>query len=795
MKSYLIKSFNLISIFLLSVAFSYAQSKISGQVLTSDHQPAEGVNIELKDLKLYTVTDEGGYFQFRNIKEGTYTVVASFSGLQTRRLSVTVTSEGEVRVDMVLLENAKNLDELVVHSRKGLNDVKASAGKIAIDPMNLPQSVVVIGNQVITEQQSQRLSDVIKNVNGVYLSTTRGSVQESFSARGYGFSSGNMFKNGSRVNSGVMPEISSLEKVEVLKGSAAILYGNVAPGGIINMVTLKPKFNRGAEISLRGGSYGLIKPAIDIYGGITKSIAARVNGSYESAESFRNYVSSDRFYINPSLLFKLTNRSELLLQADHLQHNYTPDFGVGSLDNTIIPDLPRSAFLGTPWQYNKAKQTTATATLSTKFDERWSLSTTLSYQQYKRDYYSTERIQAKANGDWIRPLNKIDSRENYLLAQADLTGNIRTGNIAHKLLIGMDADRYNTLTYSFNNPTVYDTINILDPSTYQRRTDIPFAAKTKSVETPIHRTGFYIQDLVSLHKKVKLLTGIRWSQQSSRSAISRFLQQDSMGFAATKTDNAFSPRAGIVFQPNKKTSLFASYANSFSVNNGTDVHGNALDASIIDQFELGVKNEWLNGRLNVNLTVYKIINNNLAQTARILADGITPNNNTAYKELVGQTTSNGVELDIEARPVKGLHIIGGYSYNDMRYTKIPSAKGNYIEGERLVNTPAHTANTSAFFTRYINKNSSLKIGAGAYYIGKRIAGWNNTQEQTQNYSRQIPIDGFVTTDLTIGYHFKNISALLKVSNLFNTLNYYVHENYSVNPIAPRQLISTVKIKL
>ena len=268
-----------------------------------------------------------------------------------------------------------------------------------------------------------------------------------------------------------------------------------------------------------------------------------------------------------------------------------------------------------------------------------------------------------------------------------------------------------------------------------------------------------------------------------------------MGFAATKTDNAFSPRAGIVFQPNKKTSLFASYANSFSVNNGTDVHGNALDASIIDQVELGVKHEWLNVKLNVNLTVYKIINNNLAQTARFLADGITPNNNTAYKELVGQTTSNGVELDIEARPVKGLHIIGGYSYNDMRYTKIPSAKGNYIEGERLVNTPAHTANTSAFFTRYINKNSSLKIGAGAYYIGKRIAGWNNTQEQTQNYSRQIPIDGFVTTDLTIGYHFKNISVLLKVSNLFNTLNYYVHENYSVNPIAPRQLISTVKIKL
>lgn len=787
--------FFLLSLACLITLEGYAQTSISGKVLTSDSKPAAGVNIELKDLKLFTETDAEGNFIFRKINDGSYTVVATFSGMQTQRVPITVSSAKPAIVSITLRENAQDLDELVIHSRKGLNDRAPVAGKISIDPMSLPQSVAVIGKELITDQQSQRLSEVIKNVNGVYLSTTRGSVQESFSARGYGFSSGNLFKNGSRVNTGVMPEISSLEKVEVLKGSAAILYGNVAPGGIINMVTRKPKFRSGGELALRAGSFGLIKPALDVYGPISKNVAARINGTYESAESFRDHVASDRFYINPSILFNLNKRSSLLIHADYLSHDYTPDFGIGSLDNTTIPSLPRSAFLGTTWQYNKACQTTVTATLNNTLNSRWHITATISHQQFKRDYFSTERIQAKENGDWIRPLNKIDSKENYFLAQTDVTGNFKSGSINHRLLIGMDADSYNTGTYSFNNPTIYDTINILNPATYHQKNDIPLAEKVKHVETPVRRAGFYIQDLISVHSKVKLLAGMRWSQQNSRVAKTHFIQQDSFAYAPEKTDNALSPRTGIVFQPTKKTSIFASYANSFSINNGTDVYGNALEASIIDQYEIGIKNELLKGRLNINLTLYKIINNNLAQTARFLSDGISPNNNTAYKELVGQTTSNGVEIDVESRPIDGLQIIAGYSYNDMRFTKTAAVKGNYIEGERLVNTPAHTANTSAFYTKAIRKNSSLKIGAGVYYIGDRIAGWNNTYEQAQNYSRQIPVRGFVTSDVTLGYSVKNISALIKVSNLFNALNYYVHENYSVNPIAPRQLVSTISVKL
>lgn len=129
----------------------------------------------------------------------------------------------------------------------------------------------------------------------------------------------------------------------------------------------------------------------------------------------------------------------------------------------------------------------------------------------------------------------------------------------------------------------------------------------------------------------------------------------------------------------------------------------------------------------------------------------------------------------------------------MRFTKTPEKTGN-IEGERVVNTPAHTANTSIFYTFNGPRLKGIKIGATANYIGDRFGGWNNTKEQAQTYSRLIPVDGFTTVDISAGYTYKKISLLAKVSNLTNTFNYYVHENYSINPIPPRQFITTIAYK-
>ncbi len=659
--------------------------------------------------------------------------------------------------------------------------------------MELPQSFMIIGQGLIRDQQALRLSDVVRNVNGVYLATTRASTQENFSARGYAFSSSNLFKNGSRINSGAMPEMSSLEKVEVLKGSSAILFGNVAPGGIINMVTKQPRFDFGGEVSLRAGSYNFYKPTVDVYGPITSSIAYRINGTYEKSDSYRDVVHSTRYYINPSFLFKLGKRTELIAQGDYLNHEFTPDFGIGSLDNTKISGLPRSAFVGASWSFATTRQSTGSVSVKHRFNDSWRLNVNTSYQRYSRDYYSTERIQAAADGKWARPLGRQNTAEDYFLGQVDLNGRFQTGKFEHTLLGGVDADRYFTTAYTFNQPAIYDTINILNPSLYTPRTDIPAAEKIRSVETPILRFGAYVQDLISISKKLKLLAGIRWSIQEARPSTTTNLVTKEITHGIIKTDKAFSPRVGLVYRPTNNTSVFASYANSFSVNNVTDVFEKALDPSIIDQYEAGIKNEFYNGRLSANITVYRIINNNLAQTAPFGRDGVTPNNNTNLKQLTGKTTSDGIELDVISHPVNGLDITAGYSYNYMRYTKTPDAKGNYKEGERLVNTPAHTANGSIFYS-FQQKLKGLKLGASIFYIGDRFGGWNNTKEQVQNYSRLIAVSGFTTIDFTAGYTYKKVSALVKLSNLTNTFNYYVHENYSINPIPPRMLSATISYK-
>jgi iron complex outermembrane receptor protein len=782
---------------MLCMAFiSIAQNNISGKISLKNGLPAANVNLEIKELKMFSISDSTGEFTFNNISNGTYHLYASSAGLQTQKMKVKVFNNETFIEKMVLAEQVNDLEVVILTSGKGLNKQPLSVGKVAINPMDLPQSITVVGQSVIRDQQTQRLSDIIKNVNGVYLAGTRASTQENFYARGYNFSSNNMFKNGSRVNSGTLPEVSSLEKVEILKGSAAILYGNVAPGGIINMVTKQPKFKNGGEISFRTGSYGLIKPSIDIYGPISHKVAFRVNGTYEKAGSYRDGVQSERFYINPSILFKFSKKTELLVQGDYLDTEFTPDFGIGSLADTAIPNVPRSHFVGTGWQYNKAKQTTATAVLKHQINSRWSINTTAAYQLFDRDYYGVERIQAKADGKWARPLGRILTQEDYLIGNMDLVGKIKTGSVSHTLLAGIDADRYQTQAYTFDvTGKTYDTMNILDPGKYVTRTDIPTANRITKTQTPINRYGAYIQDLVSLSERFKLLAGVRWSMQNARAVTTNYLVKDSVSKGSNLNTDAFSPKIGLVYKPSKNISAFASYSNSFSVNSGTDVFGNALPASLIDQFEIGVKNELFEGKLSANLTLYRIINNNLAQTARFAADGVTINNNTALKELAGQTTSDGLEIDLASQPVKGLNILAGYSYNNMRYTKTKEAKGNYIEGERLVNTPAHTANTSFFYTFQKGSLKGLKIGAAGFYIGERFGGWNNTQLQAQAFSRLIAVDGFTTVDLSAGYTFKKVSLMAKVSNLFNEYNYYVHENYSVNPIAPRQFISTIAIKL
>ena len=814
---------------------------VAGRVLLADGQPAEQVSVRIKGSERGTTTDVDGRFVLR-APAGWQVIAVSCLGCVGQEVAVEVRPGQTAEMPaFTLARGEQQLSEVTVTGAKSLNQRTISAGKMPIAPLDNPQATLTIERPVLEQQQALRLSDVLANVAGVYVMGTTGGTQEEIASRGFAFSSANTFKNGVRYNNGIVPEVSSLERMEVLKGSAAILYGNVAAGGILNLVTKKPQFERGGSVGLRLGSYGFVKPQFDVYGavGSSQKVAFRLNGTWERADSYRDGVSSQRLYVNPSLLFRLTPKTDLVIEGDYLRDNRTPDYGIGAI-NYEIQDS-RSRFLNVAGASNATNQTSATATLTSRLSDTWQVRAVGAFQRYDNELQSAARPTSIVStpgatyGNWTRGLQRTATAENYFLAQLDLTGNFRTGGIGHTLLVGADADQYDSNTLAYTNPAsptkpttavaAFDVINILDPSRVLSQPTERLAGFNSLVRNSLtkgntRRAGFYAQDLLSLSDKVKLLAGLRWSYQETPSDVYYY---NTVANTASKTagtyvetrryDNAFSPRLGLVYQPIKTTSLFASYANSFAPNTGIDLQGNTLAPSLVDQYEVGIKNDLFRGALSANVTAYRIVNSNQAQSVlptdpRYKDPGTT--NTINPMELAGQVTSQGVEVDVQSRPVNGISLIAGYSYNQTAYTR----SNIYETGSRLRYNPAHTANASLFysFANVFANNSLLRglsAGATAYYVGDRLAGrntrtlnpatglpWVDTKNNpTTDAFKLIALPNYFLFDASLGYAYERFSVRVKMANLLNELSYNVHDDNSINPIAPRTFAATLSYKL
>ncbi|MFD2784533.1 TonB-dependent receptor [Hymenobacter rubripertinctus] len=775
------------------------RGRLTGQVLSARREPVEGLSVALKGTSFGTMTGSDGQFRL-SAPAGTYQLVVSGLGYATQELAVAVTGgETTVLPTIVAPASQQQLHGVTVTGSRTLNDQPVAIGKLPVRPLDLPQSIATIPQPVLEQQQTLRLSDVLANVSGVYVMGTTGGTQEELASRGFAMGSNNTFKNGARFNNGILPEVSSLESFEVLKGSAAILFGNVAAGGIVNLVTKKPRFAPGGSLGLRVGSFDFYKPMLDMYGAVGSSehVAYRLNATYETARSFRDGVSSERVYANPSLLFKLGGKTEVLVEGDYLRDDRTPDYGVGAINYRLV-NGPRGRFLGAGWVNNQTTQRSLSTTFSHRLNAAWQLRGLASYQGYDNDQLRISRpTNVQDNGDFARSAQRGGTMQDYFLGQIDLTGKFETGPLTHAVLVGADADKYNTTNLSYSSQA-YDVINILRPeNSPQRRTDTPTPALASRSHAPIRRAGAYAQDLVGLGEHLKLLAGVRYSYQES--GTKKLTYKDNQLSQATPSyDDAFSPRFGVVYQPISTTSVFASYANSFTLNSGQDVHGGALAPSLFNQYEVGVKNDLFHGLLSANLTAYRIVNSNQAQTIQeFLAPGLrnpafNPDRSDA-RELAGEVTSKGLELDVMSKPYQGWSFIAGYSYNHTAYTRSTL----YKEGDLLRYNPSHTANLSAYYTVQNSPLKGLQGGLLAYYVGERQAGRNyrtlydKNGHLTPDNRQLIALSAYAQLDATIGYSWQVLTLRLKAANLLNELSYNVHDDNSVNPIAPRNYAATL----
>lgn len=700
----------------------------------------------------------------------------------------------------------KAIEEVVIF--KKIQKGSVNAGKLPIKALDLPQAIAIIDRTTIEQQQILRVSDALRNTNGVYVSgasNASGNNQEEYGSRGFTFSGGNTFKNGIRFNGSLIPETASLESIEILKGSSALLYGNVAPGGILNLETKKPKFQQGGEITFRASEYDFYKPIIDIYGSLdtNQSAAYRLVTSYETGNSFRDNVNSERFYINPSFLFNLSKKTTLLVEADYLKDNRTPDFGITTIDYKVVA-LPRSTFLNFDWATFESKQESVSATLNHQIDTNWQLKGILSYQGFTTNLLSSSRPNSgnltptspnnnlvQANGDWVRGVQKVDTKQDYSFAEIDVTGNFNTGTIKHAMLFGADADSSNTGTLNYTTINYFDKINIYNPNliidknpNYIAAT-IPTLDKNTLADADIKRAGFYIQDFIELTTKLKVLTGLRYSYLESSTNTTTF---SSNNVVVTKTnDNIISSKLGLVFQPTKTNSIFVSYSDSFVLNTGTDKNFKALPHSTIDQYEIGVKNELFKGRLTANITGYSINFGNLAQT-----DFSNKNVNNNIKELAGSYISKGIEIDISGS-FKNIRAMAGYSFNETKYTK----SNIFDKGTQLRFAPKNTANASLLYTFVNSKLNGLEIGVQSVYVGKILGGRlrpNNASSPAEIARKPIPVAGFLQFDTSVGYTTPTFSIRAKLSNIGNVTSYYVYDDNTVKPIAPRMISTTVSYK-
>ena len=724
----------------------------------------------------------------------------------------------------------QQIEDINMHKTGNPNTARPLSSKSNLSIMENPQPISIVTHEIIEQQQAKQLSDVLQNVNGLYITSSRGNSQDSFGGRGFILGNDNIFKNGTRVNSGVFPEVSGLERVEVLKGANAMLYGNTAAGGIINMITKKPRFNFGGSIGLNGGSWNSYKPTVDFYGPLSDKIAFRLNGAYEYADSFRDVVTSSKYYFNPSFLVNLGEKSQLIVEADYLKNDFTPDFGLGSITNkdlsySLNDSVGRNVFFGTDWQYQNVQQASTNITFNHQFNTNWTFNAVASYQNYTKDYFSAERIQwefatpTATRLSWKRPFNKTYNEQNFGSGQININGEINTGKINHKLLFGADADYNQADSYAYKLGSTNNVLYLDDPSTWGN-VAMPTSTLNNRNRINTRRIGVYAQDFISLTKEIKVIAGLRWSYIENMATINtNFITNvKSITNNSATSDQALSPKLGIVYMANDNLSVFATYTNSFVPNAGEtssqlgalnttgtpaevlartqNLSKEGIKPTTVDQYEIGVKKNLWNNTLAVNLSVYQIENNNTYQSywyQNAAGAIVTPDSN--LKEYAGKVRSRGVELDITGNPTANLSIIGGVSYNNSVYFDTP--ENGYVEKQRLVRTPETTANASVFY-KFTNHVKGLKIGAGAYYMGNRLGGWNDSKStdiSRNGVSRAFAVKDYVTVNASVGYEWDKFSIQGKVGNLFDTENYNVHENYSVNPITPRNYYVTVTYKL
>ncbi|WP_064027905.1 TonB-dependent siderophore receptor [Methylomonas koyamae] len=669
----------------------------------------------------------------------------------------------------------------------------ALATKTDTPIMETPASIQVVTRRVMQDQQAYRLQDALKNVSGVQSYHGYGGMFEQFVLRGF-LQSTVGYRNGVRIPFTKF-DLANVERVEVLKGASAMLYGFSDPGGMISTVTKQPSDVPYYSIEQRFGSYDFYRTEASATGPIDKKhgLNYRVDFSYLDSGSFRQFMGNERVFFAPSISWQVSPDTKLTLSYEHFDDDYTYDAGTPAFGNKIA-NLPIERTFAQSGLSNSMINDTLDFRIDHRVNDHVKLNAGavgyLTKKNWEGIYLgrvnenpASADYQKVARSTWFSP-ERTDSLTAWINGAFDFD----TFGVKHKLLFGGEYHDTN-LDYQVYNARVdengdgvingNDLINLFtfDPQNSnlpidQYRNTPP---TTSNIVTQNTSKAIYFQDQMTFWNKLHLLGGFRYDW------VQRFqnLSWNGPNSADARSDIFISPRVGILYEPVSWLSVFGSFSESFGPANDYDLGGARLYPLFsATQFEGGIKTQFYDGKLTANLTYFDL------ERTQFYQDSNNPNPRISVP-VKGQ--SNGVELDIQGRIYEGLRMVGTYAYTDAKVVDDPrNASANV--GHRLPYAPIHQGSLWLKYDFSSGVLNGFSIGTGVYTAGRRYGDPENS------YS-----DGaYARLDLMAAYKMKlgdtRLTTQVNLNNV-NDAEYYSMRARRYNlPAEPLSVIGSIKLE-
>jgi iron complex outermembrane recepter protein len=618
-------------------------------------------------------------------------------------------------------------------------------GRIDSPLRDVPQSIQVIPQKVIEDQQANRLEEVLENSASVKFLGDAEGLTFNFGIRG--FERAPVFIDGFNPNASISQEVANLERVEVLKGPASIFFGQAEPGGLINLVTKKPLSEPYYNLEFQGGNRDFISPSIDLSGPLTEDgrLLYRFNALYRQEAGAQDYDTNfNRFFIAPTLVWQIGDRTDLTVNLEYVKDDDPVKIGTVAFGSGIA-DIPLERVLNNPEASQEKDSLNIGYTFEHSFSQNWQLRNQFRFisGNNRTNPYSYPFSLDESTGILDRSLRAYEDESKDYALYTNIRGKFNTGSVKHSLLFGVDVSRQESEMVSrFDLDSEFSTpINIFDP-VYSAvlEPDVEDLPIETNIETTLNQLGIYLQDKIDLLDNLIVAAGVRYDTFDQDA-----IDTGPFAFENSQTDSAVTPNVGIVYQPIEPISLYTSYSRSFLPSEDVDTEGQLLEPSTGEGFDVGIKGELMENRLSGTLAFFDITKQNVATT-----DPNDPNASVA----TGEQRSRGVDFDLGGEILPGWNILASYAYIDAEVTEDNDAT---LVGSKLTGIPEHSFSLWTTYEIQQGGLQGLGFGGGFNFVGARQGPLPNSFE----------VDSYFLTNAAIFYRRNNWQASLNIDNLFD----------------------------